>query len=600
MTPPPRSALSPDRPAVFAVVAILVVAVFHLQLVAAGLAPGVPSDPDGWARLLRVRELWETGAWYPPLLPYLAAPEGLSLHWTRPLDLIVLGGAWIGVHVLALPPDAAMVLAGALACPLLHAATAIAVGLAARRVWPDMPLAPYFALLALLGNGVLNAYAVFGRTDHHVLISCLAAIGFGAALRAAGQPERARAALAAGLGFGAGIWVGPEAMLVAVPAAAAFGLLWALGRDGAAMARQGLRLALGMAATIAVAILLERPPAAWLATEYDRVSAHHLVLALLIAGVFAGARLGAALPRAARLALGAALGGGALALLLALYPGTMDSALTSASWLPDILEMQPVPVTDPRRLGETLGLVGIVPAALLGLLALPWDRARSARVAHAAMLVTVFAATLVAALAHRRFGAMLIIPGAVAAAGLTGTLARLPGTPLLRLPAMLLSVALLAPGVFAALLPGQDSAPDAAGGSASCAPEVLAAPLSAAILASGVRPEEAIVLSSDFNHGPAIAWQSRLRFVAAPYHRGDAAVADANGFFRAPDPAMAEAIAARRRAGFVLLCQGDFETGAPFAALLRFGPLPGWLEPVPLALDRGPAPRLWRRRGAAG
>ena len=592
MTAPPGAPTRTER-AVFAAVAVVVVFAFHLQLVAVGAATGLPLDPDGWARLLRVREFWETGAWHAPPLPYLAAPDGLSLHWTWPLDLLILAGAWIAYHGFGAAPEQAILVSAALACPLLHAVTAIALGSAARRVWPDMPLAPYFALLALLGNGVLNAYSVFGRADHHTMIACFAAMGFAGAVKAATEPWRGGAA------FGAGVWVGPEVPLVALPACAAFGLVWALAPDGRAFARQGLRMALGMATMLAVATMLERPPAEWLATEYDKASLHHVVLALAVAAVFAGTLPASALPSGWRLAAGGILGGLGLGALLALYPATFEGPAAAAPWMRELDEMQPVPLRDPARLAETLNLVGVAPAALVALLALPWARERPARWPHAALIAAVLVPALLAALAHRRFGVMLVIPGAVAAAGLVGLATRLPLPGVLRVPAMLAAMALLAPGLLAAWLPGQSATATAgsgAGADPSCEAAPLARPLRDAIAGAGAAPATAVIMSSDFHIGAELAWRARLRTVAAPYHRGDAAVVDANAFFRAANPAAAEAIARRRQVAFVLLCPADFQDGAPFATLLRTGQAPGWLEPVGLAPGDGPAPRLWRVR----
>ena len=67
----------------------------HLRQLMGGRADGLPLDPDGWVRLLRVRQWWQEGGWYAALLPQLSAPDGLSLHWTRPLDILILIPAWL-------------------------------------------------------------------------------------------------------------------------------------------------------------------------------------------------------------------------------------------------------------------------------------------------------------------------------------------------------------------------------------------------------------------------------------------------------------------------------------------------------------------------
>ncbi len=74
--------------------------IVELWLVFAGVLPGlsggeiaVLSDPDAYTRLLRVLQLWETGHWFETHLYAIHPLQGLSMHWTRPLDILTLAGA---------------------------------------------------------------------------------------------------------------------------------------------------------------------------------------------------------------------------------------------------------------------------------------------------------------------------------------------------------------------------------------------------------------------------------------------------------------------------------------------------------------------------
>ena len=52
-------------------------------------------DSDGYARLVRIQRLIETGGWFDVSLPRADWPYGGSLHWTRPLygrEKLVFGG----------------------------------------------------------------------------------------------------------------------------------------------------------------------------------------------------------------------------------------------------------------------------------------------------------------------------------------------------------------------------------------------------------------------------------------------------------------------------------------------------------------------------
>ncbi len=47
-------------------------------------------DADGYMRVLRVQRLLETGRWLDGLMPRSNYPFGEVLHWTRPMDLLLL------------------------------------------------------------------------------------------------------------------------------------------------------------------------------------------------------------------------------------------------------------------------------------------------------------------------------------------------------------------------------------------------------------------------------------------------------------------------------------------------------------------------------
>ena len=102
---------------------------------------GTLDDIDGYARLVRVLRLVETGGWFDSTMPRANWPYGGSLHWTRPLDVILIA--------LALPVAAftgfatALYWAGVMVSPLLHGLLALAVMWAARPL-----LAPPGAVIA--------------------------------------------------------------------------------------------------------------------------------------------------------------------------------------------------------------------------------------------------------------------------------------------------------------------------------------------------------------------------------------------------------------------------------------------------------------------
>ena len=311
-------------------------------------------DTDAYTRTLRVERLATTGDWHDSTLPQLNAPDGLSLHWTRPLDVLILAPA-LAATAAGVELRTAIFWTGAALPPVVHLLCAFAAAWAARALWPG-PIA-WFAAGAILLNPVIGfAYGAFGQTDHHILVLLAALLALGAALRAILDPARHRPtchrhAAGAGIALGAGLWISPEMLLLAVPILAAFAAAWVLrpGQPGADAARQGRHAALAMLATAALALAIERPPADWLIGDYDKLSAQHVLIAALAAAAFALlAAVPARLARPLRLALGLATAAAAAALLLAAYPGALRASEAAADadvatlFLPHVAEMQPL------------------------------------------------------------------------------------------------------------------------------------------------------------------------------------------------------------------------------------------------------------------
>lgn len=265
---------------------VLAAFVLHLRF---GLAPDGPLvshallDTDSYVRLLRVEQLWQGGGWYDNMIYRLGAPEGMPLHWTRPLDLMIMAPAALAVAFGA--PEASALWWSALwICPLLHALSCLAAVWAARAVWPRD--AAWAAGIILLAQPLELSYGALGRADHHVLILLLSVLSAGALLRAAVVAGRGGMAWLGGFFAGLAYWVGPEALLVFMPLMAGFGLLFVL--EETAMARQGLRAALGFTGAVALALLVDVAPGRWPVAEMDRVSIVTLALGLAMAGVFGG------------------------------------------------------------------------------------------------------------------------------------------------------------------------------------------------------------------------------------------------------------------------------------------------------------------------
>jgi hypothetical protein len=560
---------------------------------------GILPDTDSYARLIRVRELWDGAGWTDPITPSFNAPEGLFLHWTRPLDVLILGPALV-LHAAGLERDAAIYWAGAVVCPVLHVVVALVGVWAARSLW-SRPVS-WLAGLFLLSSMSLRAYSVFGRADHHTLIALAGVLVIGFGLHALRGRRRARLAVGCGVAGGAGLWVSPEAILFLAPMLAGFGAAWATGPDPRSAAAQGLRASLAAAATVAVAILTERGTAGAGVIAYDLVSLPHLALCLAAAAVFGVAVLAAGAGLAGRLTVGAVAAGGSLALLLWAFPGLPSASMADAGpvattlFLPGVNEMQPLGFASAEAARRSLGFLGaeafLAPIVLLLSLA-PWLRGR--RAVLAAPLMLLLAANAWAAAQHLRFSADLAVPASLLAAGLPAVLARLmaraPFVALVLLRTSLIAIVPLFPILLAVALPPADNAAASRRSNEVCGTPGLARLLAAEGPARGGRP---ILFADDINVGPALAWGGGVRVVGGPYHRGDSAFADTRDLVTAPDAAAAQALLLRRQASLLLICRPETVRGEGFRARLAAGEVPPWLEPVPLPGDPAPRALLFR------
>ncbi|NMJ41288.1 hypothetical protein GWK16_08560 [Roseomonas sp. JC162] len=584
---------------IFAVVVMVAVHVGLLVTMDPGFLQGHLADPDAYMRVVRVLELRQGAAWFDTITPALAAPEGLSLHWTRPLDILILLPALALEQLGGLDPRQAIFLAGGLVSPPLHLAATLAAAWGAAGLW-DRQRAPLYAVLMMAASPAAANYSAPGRADHHALILFAVTLGLAAAIHALRPGARGGVAMVAGAAFGFGVWVGPEALIVALPVLLAIGLAALLAEDGRPAATQGVRMTAGMAAMLLVAILVERPPSGWLAVETDRVSVEHLALALLCSGAFMVLRPVASGPRLRRWLVGVAAGAAAVGAFVAVFPvlpqrvaEDADAAIAQMLRLHHdlIAEMQPLPPFGPGGVATAGFLMGGVP--VLGLLAIAlamrgWRRDGSWPAG--LVLGMTLLAGIAAAFAAVRFALDLAAPAAIAAAGVMGqVLARSwPREPALRLVLGLVLVL----GCLAVPRLTRDRAEaeriGSAGGTAAigsaCDATALAAWLAGARQHVAPADHAPILVMEDMNAGPEIAWRSGIRGVSGPYHRGGDAFVDVLRAFTATDDGAARAILRRRQADLIAVCTTDLPTdnAADFVTRLRRGEAPPWLRAIPL------------------
>lgn len=545
-------------------------------------------DTDSYTRMLRVLQLWHGDGWYQTRLPQLSAPEGLDMHWSRPLDLMIIAPA---LPALLMGQDPALPLqaAGALICPVLHALACLVAVWAARGLWPRNWC--WFAGLILALSPVVLSYSSFARADHHTLILLADLAGLGYALRAARGDTGA--AWKAGVVFGLGVWVLPEVLLVAMPVLGAFGLLWLSGQRDAA--RQGARIALGMGLTIGVVLPIERAPSMLLVARPDRISIHHMALGLVVACVFAAVERLPPMRLVGRMAAGGAIAAlGAGGLLLA-WPQLLAGATEAADGPVGVAFVRSVGEMQPLHFGSIVGLRdaalvagGVVPGVLALVLAVVLGPAAVGprRLAPALVAAAAMAACLAATISARRFAVDLAAPIAVTGAGLLPLaliLVRRRG-PLIRVPVMAVAgiTMLMTPSVVGGAQEVQVR---------NCDPVAIAR-----WLATGAPPVRGpaawhtpIMMADDLNVGPAIAYFTGLRLVGAPYHQAGSAIGDMQTAFLS-DEARSREILARRQVSLLLVCTVAVAprlegVARDLRTRLIEGDVPDWLQPIPIPED---------------
>jgi hypothetical protein len=552
------------------IVVLLVAPGNAMQVVAGSLV-----DPDSYMRLVRMQEALDRGDWFGDVAARGDSGHGLLLAWSHVLDASIL--LLRAPLRLVLPPDQALLWAGALSGP-------ISVGLLGLVcAWSVAPLAErgwlWLAAIQVALAPPIFGYGQLGCVTHHVALVVFAVGAWGAGGRAAFGSIRGGVLL--GLFAGTGIWLSPEAMPFGMMAFCAVFLSWAV------RPMPGVAAALAVAggvflAVIACALLIDPPHAGYAVPELDRLSITFLCLAFIVCALCWVPRGLGALDLSLPLRLGAigSAGLAGAALWLGLFPGYLQGltgvmtpeqvtalALNNAEWQP----------LDTPSLFLTVAGLGTL--AVAGAFALAIRQRKSLPGALWAFAGACGAACVVLASLHLRFapyqaaGAAMMLPVLLSQLGSSmpprwSSLARLG----------LLTVFLLGP-VFSGLAynPQTRFSAEPAAGKARCSMQDTARLLA---------PYAGAVVLADMNLGPELLYRTQVEIVGGLYIRGTAGAMRLRAALNARDvddvPAAVRATGAR----YVLACPGTQRSpfvDGPETTLfdrLNRGDPPSWLRPI--------------------
>jgi hypothetical protein len=248
------------------------ISILIVLLYISGLAPIKKyelGDSDCYMRLIRVRELYNTGRWYDPVIRRSNAPDGERSHWTRPFDVLLLAGA-VPLSLFT-NFESALFWWGVIISPVLMIAAIVALQWSTRPILKED--GPFLAGFIFVFQIIIFTYFQPGRPDHHSLLIFFFVLSAGFALRMILRPFNAFVCYMAGAVGALSIWVSVESMLTICIIMAVLGLLWILKNDD--FLQKSLHYSLALFVFTAVSMILERPWYDLTTQQFDRLSIVH-------------------------------------------------------------------------------------------------------------------------------------------------------------------------------------------------------------------------------------------------------------------------------------------------------------------------------------
>lgn len=241
------------------------------------------ADADDLMRLHRVREWMTQGDWYATAADRLGwgGQEGV-LPWARLVDLPLAVLAAVFSPFTGL--QRALEIAGLIVPPLLLAAGLMPALYGAARCFMPRRMA-MLSNVVLFGVGMpLLGRFIPTRVDHHGWQIIFATLSFLFLLQMVLRPRAIRPAIAAGIVFACGLWVGGEIVPALTLFCVSLGILGVL--HGGLALRQGGAFGLALAFAAMVLLPVARSPQEWDDLSLTWFSAAYVLFAVLVGLIF--------------------------------------------------------------------------------------------------------------------------------------------------------------------------------------------------------------------------------------------------------------------------------------------------------------------------
>ncbi len=544
-------------------------------------------DTDTYMRLVRVEQLAETGDWYDSVIHRNNYPYGDELHWTRPLDVILLAGAYFLTPFLGFQPG--LLTWGIMISPILGIGCILALYWATRSVLNRN--SRRLLWLLFIAHTVLIQVFLLGRPDHHSLLMLLFVLLLGGLFRMVGQPQRNRHVLLSGFIAALSLWVSVETIFAIIMIFLALGVLWVI--RGESYARQLLLFSLSIFICLAVFLFIERPLSALFVVEYDKISIAHLfvfmqaVLAAYLLTIIKNSSIISKLIRTVLIIMGSGF------IIWLIFPAFYKGPLAGINpdivpiWLSKVMEIRPLWASDPYH------KIVIIGSIILFLLYLVYLVAKKQFASNLNLLIPIscgFAIFLPLGIYQIRMDYyLLIIIIILLAVFLDDVLSRITNSnlaasskALVRVGTLLLFILGL-PGIGIGASSLYHPAPND-----TLSPDLKA--LSSYLNAYQANYPQADTILTFLDFGPEILYRTNFNVIAGPYHRNHQGILYTYQVMAANDREQVREMLAQRFIDLLILCPQSAEKNfynkthhtSTFYERLIAGDKPGFLEEISL------------------